>query len=384
MNEFEKIIKKQQELTDRLNYSGMFSAIKVLGANSFLQEMNRYQQTLTALHENESLRILRDESERISQLVEPMNQSYRAICGTLVPVLDSYNKISELTCVSRQVAELLEPLSMSTKVLQNISPALDEFSKISTLTTHVLKEPSLLTYLHEVIKSQIDTSLWDYFESLEDDEIDIDVLDEAIEIIKSPGVGEKMQAFLKEKGEAGKKILAKIVYNLFIIFISGYLTHCFEPIYKVMTPSFLRQEDNAETTELVEIPKNTEIHVWNEVTNNYIEITYQIDGQEYQGYITRKELEQNTELISGEVSLEQIVFINDIVEALAERWDASPNSTYKFLNEETNLINTYILKCYDALKLLDESEIINNLEEHCEQKGIAIPFARNNMVEEIK
>ena len=111
----------------------------------------------------------------------------------------------------------------------------------------------------------------------------------------------------------------------------------------MIATTFLRQEESVEATELTEIPRNTEIHVWNEVTNNYVEITYQLNGTEYQGYITKDELENNTELVSGEVTYEHISFINDMVEVLAERWDADPDSVYKFLNNETNLVNTYIL-----------------------------------------
>ena len=54
------------------------------------------------------------------------------------------------------------------------------------------------------------------------------------------------------------------------------------------------------------------------------------------------------------------------------------------MNNETNLVNTYILKCYDALKHLDETEFVSNLEEHCKSNGIEIPFAHNNAVDEIE
>ena len=72
------------------------------------------------------------------------------------------------------------------------------------------------------------------------------------------------------------------------------------------------------------------------------------------------------------------------VTEIAKKWDVDPDSVYEFLNNETNLVNTYILKCYDALKHLDETEFARNLEEHCKSNGIEIPFAHNNVVEEIK
>lgn len=152
----------------------------------------------------------------------------------------------------------------------------------------------------------------------------------------------------------------------------------------MIATTFLRQEESIEATELTEISRNTEIHVWNEVTNNFVEITYQLNGTEYQGYITKEELENNAELVSGEVIYEQISFMNDMVEILAEKWDADPESVYEFLNNETDLVNTYILKCYDALKHLDETELVRILEEYCKSNEIEIPFAHNNAVEENK
>lgn len=385
MSEFEKVIRRQQELMDRLNCSGAFSALKVLEENPASQALRQYQESIDALHENEALCILREETERTQNLLGPLN-SCASLYGNLNSVLDSYRGISELTCVSSQVAELIEPLSVSKKALQNIAPAMDSLSKISSLTAHVFEEPSLLTYLHEVIESQIDTSLWDYYDSIDDAEknFDDETVEKAIEIIQSPDVAEQIGDFLRKYGEKGKQIIAEIVVWITLAFLSGFVGYCCEPIYKILTPSFLRQEESIETTELTEIPVNTEIHVWNEVVNNFIEITYQINGEEYQGYITREELENNAELVSDKVTFEQICFINDYVEALAEKWGADPDIIYEFLNEGTNIINTYILKHYDVLKFLDEGELVSNLEEYCKQKGIVIPFIQNNTVEETK
>lgn len=385
MNELEKVIIKQQEVVDRLNCSGVFSALKTLEESPALRALRQYERTIASLHEDRALRILREEAERTQRLLAPLN-SYTTAFGNLTSVMESYRGINELTCVSRQVAELIEPWSMSTKALQSITPAMESLAKLSSLTNRVFEEPSLLTHLHEVLESQIDTSLWDYYDSINEvgENFDEETVEEISEIIQSPDIIERIKIFLREKGELGKQAIVAIVVWITLEFLSGLLSYCSEPIYKVIATTFLRQEESIEATELTEIPRNTEIHVWNEVTNNFVEITYQLNGTEYQGYITKEELENNAEFVSGEVTYEQISFMNDMVEILAEKWDADPESVYEFLNNETDLVNTYILKCYDALKHLDETELVRILEEHCKSNEIEIPFAHNNAVEENK
>lgn len=385
MNELEKVIIKRQEVVDRLNCSGVFSALKTLEESPALRALRQYERTIASLHEDRALRILREEAERTQRLLAPLN-SYTTVFGNLTSVMESYRGINELTCVSRQVAELIEPWSMSAKALQSITPAMESLAKLSSLTNRVFEEPSLLTHLHEVLESQIDTSLWDYYDSINEvgENFDEETVEEISEIIQSPDIIERIKIFLREKGELGKQAIVAIVVWITVEFLSGLLSYCSEPIYRVIATTFLRQEESIEATELTEIPRNTEIHVWNEVTNNFVEITYQLNGTEYQGYITKEELENNAELVSGEVTYEQISFMNDMVEILAEKWDADPESVYEFLNNETDLVNTYILKCYDALKHLDETELVRILEEHCKSNKIEIPFAHNNAVEENK
>lgn len=385
MNELENVIRKQQEIMNRLNCAGAFSAIKTLEESPAFQALRRYENTIAVLHEDGALRILREEAERTQRLLAPLS-SYADAFGNLTSVMESYRGINELTCVSRQVAELMEQWSMSTKALQSIIPAMDSLTKCFSLTNRVFEEPSLLTHLHEVLESQIDTSLWDYYDSIDGvgENLDDETVEEIAEIIQSPDIAERIKVFLREKGELGKQAIVAIVVWITLEFLSGLLGYCSEPIYKVISTTFLRQEESVEATELTEIPTNTEIHVWNEVTNNFVEITYQINGTEYQGYITKEELENNAELVSGEVTYEQISFMNDMVEVLAERWDADSDSVYEFLNAETNLVNTYILKCYDALKHLDETELVRNLEEYCKSNEIEIPFIHSYAAEEIK
>ena len=108
------------------------------------------------------------------------------------------------------------------------------------------------------------------------------------------------------------------------------------------------------------------------ITNNFIEIPYKINDTEYQGYMKQEEFETNTEKISNEVELEHILFINDVTQLLSEKWNIQSEEVYSFLKDETDLLNEYLLKHYDVLKLLEEAELVENIEKYCEEKGITV------------
>ena len=185
--------------------------------------------------------------------------------------------------------------------------------------------------------------------------------------------------FLAKWGEKGRAIIVSVIKWIMITFIAGLVEHWCEPVYKVLTPSFLLQEENTDSENKTEIPVNTEIHVWNDITNNFIEITYKIDETEYQGYMEQGEFEANTEKISDEVELGHIIFINDVTQMLSEKWNIKPEQVYSFLKEDTDLLNAYLLKHYDVLELLDEAELIENIEAYCEEQGILIPTIKGNV-----
>ena len=382
MKEIEKYIKSQQEIIDKLNQTSSFSALKAVENSNTWEALHSYKQSINSLYENTALKIIQEELNRTYKLMEP-SSSYVSLFQNLTSAFESYNRISELTGVGRKVAESIKPFYMREEALKNIAPAMEILSKNLSLTNSVFENSRILTYLYESIENQIDTSLWDYYDSIEENEENVDdqTVDEFVEIVQSSDVLERLKNFLREKGEKGKKLVVAAVVWLMLNFLSGLLNHYSEPIYRMLTPSFLRQEENAETVELTEIPVNTEIHVWNHTENNYIEITYQIDGQDYTGYITKEELDKNTELISSEITFEKICFINDITAVLSNKWKVTPDSVYEFLNGENNLINTYILKNYEALSLLEESALISNIEDYCEYNDIVIPVEKNDISE---
>ena len=89
-----------------------------------------------------------------------------------------------------------------------------------------------------------------------------------------------VKQFLTKWGEKGKNALVKLIKWLIATLAGSLIAYYCEPIFKVTLPSVFLLEEDTGTANRVEIPVNTEIHVWNEVTNNFIEITYTVDGEE--------------------------------------------------------------------------------------------------------
>lgn len=249
-------------------------------------------------------------------------------------------------------------------------------SRFGELSTLVMNKPSILTHLHSVLESQIDTSLWDYWDYTEDiseDDIDSSMEEEIVAIVSEENKEGLVKQFITRYGEKGKKILVAVLTFLVVNFFGGLITFCSEPIYKMIVPATLWQEENTESSQMEEIPANTEIHVWGDVTNNFIEISYSIDDKEYQGYISKKELENNSQKISNEVEWEHIVFINEVVELLAGKWNLECDTVYKFLKDDTTILNDYILEHYDVLCFIDKEELVNVIEQYCSENNILIP-----------
>lgn len=315
------------------------------------------------------------ELQKYNEMHESIYKSTMAMQRGLGPVLEEYNSISGLVNTARMVQESIQPIADSMKGIQSVLQDTQVLSQLADIRNHVLKEPSVWVSLQEAVKNQIDTSLWEDnvqqtdFNELQAKEMKEDIL----MLTEEDDKAGYLSRFFEKWGIGGKTVIIIIVSNILSVFFSGLLERYMEPVYKVLTPSFLLQEEHANTENRIEIPVNTEIHVWNDVTSNLVEITYKTDDTEYQGYMTQEEFEANTEMISDGVKLEHIVFVSDVTQLLSDKWHIQPEQAYNFLKNDTDLVNEYLLKHYDVLGLLDESELVENIEKYCEQHEISIP-----------
>lgn len=370
-------IKKLVEEKSLSKYTGTLSGLNALvNSPSYLALKSIAENSAVTSLQNSGLLALKRELQQKQVLCNSCFKGSVAALEAIKPVLDNYNRVAELTCVSKEMAALLQPLSASSIAFQSLKPMAQTVSKLGELSTLVMNKPSLLTHLHTALESQIDTSLWDYWDYMDEiseDDIDSSMENEIVAIVSEENKEGLIQQFISRYGEKGKKVLVLLVRRLIATFMSGLMTFYCEPIYKMMIPSALRQEQSIESTQIEEIPVNTEIHVWGDVTNNFIEISYSIEDKEYQGYISKEELENNSQKISNEMEWEHVVFINEIVELLAERWNLECETVYKFLKDDTAIMNDLILEHYDALCFIDKKEVMDMIEKYCVEKDIVVP-----------
>lgn len=360
-------------------YKSAIAGISKMTNDRSLSVIKNMSQSSAAIAlENSAFFKVQRDLQTIKSIALQKNTGYYTMAQGLTSVLENYNQLSAVTCVAKQLAETFQPLSAVSTSLVGMNAIANAISPISELSSMVIKNPSLLTCLHSALESQIDTSLWDYWDSTEelsDDDIDEEISEELVAIVGEENKESLVKRFVAQHGEKGKKILVLVLKWLVGIFLGGLLGSYFEPVYRILTPAFLRQEDSIECQQIEEIPVNTEIHVWGDITNNFIEISYSLDNKEYMGYISKEELENNSQKIANEIELEHICFINDVVEVLSENWNLDSETVYRFLKDDTNLLHEYLLEYYDGLCDMENEDLIKELEIYCTEKGIVIPKA---------
>ena len=372
MSGMEDFIKSQNRIIERLVVPKVATALTT--DRGMLAYTNAVTQ-VASMQVEPALFSFITELQKYREVNDAIFKSFVPVQQTLNSIFEEYHKVSKLVSVAQKVQESIQPISSYLKDIQPVWLDTKLFSQLADFRSRVLVEPSVLLGMQEVIEAQINSSLWEYevkldvFEEPFVDEIQEDILWLA-ETEDKVGV---LNQFIAKWGEKGKAIIISVIKWTMITFIAGLLEHWCEPVYKVLTPSFLLQEENADTENRIEIPINTEIHVWNDITNNFIEITYELENKEYQGYMEQKEFEKNTEKISDEVELGYIVFVNNVTQLLAKEWNIQPEQVYSFLKDDTDLLNDYLLKHYDVLGLLDEVQLVDSIEQYCDEQGITIP-----------
>ena len=70
------------------------------------------------------------------------------------------------------------------------------------------------------------------------------------------------------------------------------------------------------------------------------------------------------------MTTEQSFFAVFCIEALAEALGTTGDSIYKLLTEKSDILDTYIVPCYDALHTQGKEYIVRNLKELMQKQGI--------------
>lgn len=68
---------------------------------------------------------------------------------------------------------------------------------------------------------------------------------------------------------------------------------------------------------------------------------------------------------------DQLSFSIFLIYALSERWNKQPKDVYKILND-TDILDGYIIKCYDALHTLGKEYLVNDITDFAKEKGVLV------------
>lgn len=67
----------------------------------------------------------------------------------------------------------------------------------------------------------------------------------------------------------------------------------------------------------------------------------------------------------------QLEFVIFLLHNLALEWNKEPSDVYKILND-SNILDGYIIKCYDTLHTLGRQYLVNDITELVNERGIKI------------
>ena len=73
-----------------------------------------------------------------------------------------------------------------------------------------------------------------------------------------------------------------------------------------------------------------------------------------------------------EINKREVEFSVFCIENIAEYLGLKGSETYKLLTEESNILDNYIIPCYDALHTQGKEYIVNELIEVMREKGISV------------
>ena len=204
------------------------------------------------------------------------------------------------------------------------------------------------------------------------DDIPEELEEDIQDIIAGEFSDSDIEAYDKKWGERGIKALKTVIKVLLIFiiqnFFGGYIGHLSEPIYKVIDqiPTFFERALESKQSE--NIPSGTEITVWSDETQDFVEVSYKIDDEVQQCYIQREVLSENAHKISDGMQIEEIVYVNWCVEVMAKNWDVEEAVAYDRICQDTETLEKFILPNYEALSTMEEEDVFKEIEKFYQEQ----------------
>lgn len=367
MGYFDDSIRWQQQIADQMSGLKMSGVLDLVQNTAF---MDNYKSIISATQGiRDTLEPLRHQFDYMKNLdlllpsIEPpltsniklnanilsdsMLGSYEMLAGTAQSIAKVANITAPWIEEMKNISENLPDMSLLEKLMRDVvTPTIPAMSALENLNRILLKFPM----------SGLDGALRTWDDIPEELEEDIQ------EIIAGDFSDTDVENYSKRWAEKGIRALKTIVITLLINLFWGYIGHRAEPLYKVIDqiPTFFERALESKQTE--NIPSGTEITVWSDETQDFVEVSYKINDEIQQCYIQREVLNENTHKISDGMQIEEIVFVNWCVEVMAKNWDVEEAVAYDRIYQDTETLEKFILPNYEALSTMEEEDVFKEIE----------------------
>lgn len=372
MGYFDDSIRWQQQI------AGQMSVLKMSGVLDLVQNtafMDNYKSIISAtqgiretleplMHRFDYVKDLNSVLSSIgSPLTRNINMDVNIFSNSL---MESYEKLAGTAQSIAIIANITAPWIEEVQSIYKNLPNMSLYEKLMRdVVTPTIPAISALENLNRILPkfpmSGLDGALRTWDDVSEELEEDIQ------EIIAGEFSDLDIEAYDKKWGERGIKALKTVIKVLLIFiaqnFFGGYIGHISEPIYKVIDqiPTFFEKTLESKQTE--DIPSGTDITVWSDETQDFVEVSYKINDEVQQCYIQRELLNENAHKISDGMQIEEIVYVNWCVEVMAENWGVEKSVAYDRICYDTETLEKFILPNYEALSTMEEEDVFKEIDE---------------------
>ncbi len=281
MGYFDDSIRWQQQIADQMSGLKMSGVLDLVQNTAF---MDNYKSIISATQGiRDTLEPLRHQFDYMKNLnlllpsIEPpltsniklnanilsdsMLGSYEMLAGTAQSIAKVANITAPWIEEMKNISENLPDMSLLEKLMRDVvTPTIPAMSGLENLNRILPKFPM----------SGLDGALRTWDDIPEELEEDIQ------EIIAGDFSDTDVENYSKRWAEKGIRALKTIVITLLINLFWGYIGHRAEPLYKVIDqiPTFFERALESKQTE--NIPSGTEITVWSDETQDFVEVSYKI------------------------------------------------------------------------------------------------------------
>ena len=386
MGYFDDSIRWQQQIADQMSGLKMSGVLDLVQNTAF---MDNYKSIISATQGiRDTLEPLRHQFDYMKNLdlllpsIEPpltsniklnanilsdsMLGSYEMLAGTAQSIAKVANITAPWIEEMKNISENLPDMSLLEKLMRDVvTPTIPAMSALENLNRILPKFPM----------SGLDGALRTWDDIPEELEEDIQ------EIIAGDFSDTDVENYSKRWAEKGIRALKTIVITLLINLFWGYIGHRAEPLYKVIDqiPTFFERALESKQTE--NIPSGTEITVWSDETQDFVEVSYKINDEIQQCYIQRELLNENAHKISDGMQIEEIVYVNWCVEVMAKNWDVEEAVAYDRICQDTETLEKFILPNYEAFSAMEEEDVFKEIEKFYQEQMNLLKIKRQKETE---